>query len=277
MPGGGDPRPITLTSDFGTSDAYVAAMKGVILSVNPRAVIVDITHNVSPQSVIQAVVLTQSAWPLFPADAIHVAVVDPGVGTDRRAVAVQGPVGTYVGPDNGVLSSALPEKSRPDEDAPSAVSLPDGYRAHEITSLRVLRQPVSATFEGRDVFAPAAAHLSLGLRLEELGPPIDRILTYPPLRALRCADGTLLGRVVHIDRFGNLITDIRHGDLPSTDFAVEIGATAVPGPARTYGEALGLAAIVGSSGYLEVALPGGNAAAALDVAVGAPVRLRPST
>jgi len=168
---------ITLTTDFGLADPYVAAMKGVILGLDPRASIVDVSHDVRPQAVRQAVFITQAAWPFFPPDAIHVAVVDPGVGTERRAIALIAPRGRFVGPDNGVLSAALPEDIRPPAGSePAPASLPASFRAHEITNRRYMLDPVSGTFHGRDVFAPAAAHLSLGVPPQELGEPVAELL-----------------------------------------------------------------------------------------------------
>jgi hypothetical protein len=268
-------RIVTLTTDFGLGDPYVAAMKGVLLTLNPRAVIVDVSHEVRPQQLLQAAFIAGAAWPHFPADAIHVCVVDPGVGTERRALAIETPRGVFVGPDNGVLSAALPNDARPVEGC-QAVRLPNGYRAFEITNRRYLHEPVSATFHGRDVFAPAAAHLSLGVAPEELGEAVDTVLAFAPLRALRRADGTLLAQVVHIDRFGNAITGVRAEDLADGAFVIEIAGRSIPGPVRTYAEAKGLATIVGSSGFIEIALANGNAAEELGIDIGASVVLRPN-
>ena len=260
---------ITLTTDFGLADQYVAAVRGVILGINRRATIVDVSHGVQPQRILQAVFLTQAAWPLFPADAIHVAVVDPGVGTDRRALVVVTPQGRFVGPDNGVLSAALPEDARPSaERGLAATALPAGYQAFAITNRRYMREQVSATFHGRDVFAPAAAHLSLGVPAKELGEPVEEILAFPPLRARHCSDGTLQAQVVHIDNYGNVVTDARPEDLPNGAFTIELAAESVRGPVRTYAEATGLAALVESTGYLAVVLPGGDAAKRLGVQIG---------
>jgi len=267
------PLVITLTSDFGSADPYVAAMKGVILGINPRAVLVDVTHEVQPQRLLHAVFLTQAAWPFFPPGAIHVAVVDPEVGTARRALVLQTPQGLFVGPDNGVLSSALLDDARPG-DAPRSMALPAGFRAFAITEPRYLREPVSATFHGRDVFAPAAAHLSLGVPPDAFGEPVHEIVAFPPLRARPDAAGALRAQVLHIDRFGNIVTDARAADLPAGAIAVEIAGRTVPGLARVYAEARGLMALVGSAGYLEVALPDGNAAALLGVEIGAPALVR---
>jgi S-adenosylmethionine hydrolase len=268
---------ITLTTDFGLSDPYVAALKGVILAINPRAILVDITHEVRPQQVMQATFVTQAAWPYFPPGATHLVVIDPGVGTGRRAVALETPRGRFVGPDNGVLSAALPDEARPAGGQKAApVPLPPEYRAYAISNPRYMLRPVSATFHGRDIFAPAAAHLSLGVPIEELGERLDAIVALPPLRAPRNADGSLVGRVVHVDRFGNAITDIRAEDLPEHEFTVELGRRRVSGLARTYAEATVLSALVGSSGYLEVALRNGSAARELGVEIGDAAALRPA-
>ena len=266
---------ITLTTDFGLVDPYVAAMKGVILGLNPQAAVVDVSHEVRPQRLLQAVFITETAWPAFPAGAIHLVVVDPGVGSGRRALVLVTPRGLFLGPDNGVLSAALPEEARPAADEGLAsVAVPAGCRAFTITNRRYLREPVSATFHGRDLFAPAAAHLSLGLPPEALGDPVQALLALPPLRARRRRDGALQAQVVHIDRFGNVVTDARVEELPEGTFVVELAGQSVPGPVRTYAEAKGLTALVGSSGYLEVALPNGSAAGALGVDIGDAVLVR---
>jgi len=265
---------ITLTTDFGLADPYVAAMKGVILSLNPAATIVDITHEVRPQQVAQAAFLLSQALPYFPLGTIHVVVVDPGVGTARQALVLVTPEMLLVGPDNGVLSAALPEETRrralPGPD-PRGVELPEGYRAVALRRRRYMRKPVSATFHGRDVFAPAAAHLSLGVGLEALGPAVRRIRALPPFRARRRPDGTLEGRVLHVDRFGNVVMDVRAEDLPAGRIEVSIGGQHIEGLTSTYEDGPDLKALVGSAGYLEVACRGGSAARQLGVDVGAPV------
>lgn len=270
-----DPPVITLTTDFGLSDPYVAAMKGAILSLNPRVVLVDVTHDVQPQRVEQGAFLLELTLPHLPQDAVHLAVVDPGVGTERRALAVEGEQGTFVGPDNGLLSAALPPDARAGLTQPRHIALPRGLTAVSLSEERFHRQPVSETFHGRDVFAPVAAHLSLGAPLSDFGPPIGEMLALPPFRAHRGEDDTLTGRVLHVDRFGNLITDVRSEDLPSLP-VVEIAGRRIDAVARTYGTADALSAIVGSAGYLEIALPGGSAAAELSVEIGEPVIVRPS-
>ena len=266
---------ITLTSDFGLAGPYVAAMKGVILSLNPDAVIVDVSHAVRPQRIEQGAFLLEAVRPYFPPGAIHVAIVDPGVGTERRPLALRTPFGVFVGPDNGVLSPALPEESR--RTAPAGggrIPLPEGTAGVSLANPRYQRQPVSDTFHGRDVFAPAAAHLSLGVAPASLGEPVADAFVLPPFRAPRQADGSLAGRVVHVDGFGTLITDVRGDDLPAGEVTVEVLERTVVGLRRAYAEGTGLTALVGSFGFLEIALPGGSAAAETGADIGDRVTVR---
>ncbi len=269
------PPIITLTTDFGLSDTYVAQMKGVILGINPNARIVDVTHQVRPQQITQAAFLAQTAWPAFTAQAIHIAVVDPGVGTERRALVVESERGRFLGPDNGVLSAALPDDERPATCA--TITLPRGVHVFEISNERYMRHPVSATFHGRDIFSPAAAYLSIGVKAGELGPPVAELTALPPFRARPDDDGILIGQVVHIDWYGNIVTDIRAVDTPEASFSIDIGGQTVPGPYRTFADLDGLGALVGGSQFLGIAAPSGSAADVLKVDIGAPVRLRPRT
>jgi len=272
---GGPPPIITLTTDFGLQDPYVAAMKGAILTINSNARLVDVTHAIRPQAVQQAAFVLAAAWPYFPPGAIHVAVVDPAVGSPRRALALRTDTATFVGPDNGVLSAALPDGVRATAgDSPSLVRLPAGYRVVSLTNERYFRSPVSSTFHGRDIFGPAAAHLSLGVALEEFGEPVEQIVALPPFRARRQPDGSLRGRVLHIDAFGNLVTDIRVEDLPSRNAVVEVADRAVQGVSTAYEPGPALRAVTGSSGFLEIAAPGGSAAALLKAELGLTVVVR---
>ncbi len=264
---------ITLTTDFGLADAYVGQMKGVILSISPEARIVDITHEIRSQQIQQAAFLTQTAWPAFPRGTIHIAVVDPGVGTERRAILVQTDQGSFLGPDNGVLSASLPDDTRPA--TMSVIPASDSLRVFELSNEAYMRQPTSATFHGRDIFAPAAAHLSIGLDPAELGSPLTELNALPPFRAARGEDGTMTGQVVHVDRYGNVVTDIRLVDLPEGSFSIEVAGHSVPGPYRTFADLEGLGAIVGSSQYLGIAAPNGSAAEILEIDIGTAVRLRP--
>ena len=261
---------ITLTTDFGLSDHYVAAVKGSILSVNPLATIVDISHDIRPQDIEQAAFLLACTYVCFPPGSIHVAIVDPGVGTERRALALITTECVFVGPDNGVLSAALPDRLRQASPTSSRVSLPDTVRAYSLTDNRFHRKPVSPTFHARDIFAPAAAHLSLGVAISDLGPPLPDIIALPPFQAQAAADGSLIGRVIHIDRFGNAITTV-HADQIDPAAKVEIGGRVITALIRTYAEAYDLTALIGSCGYLEVAVKGGSAEKELGIAVGDPV------
>jgi S-adenosylmethionine hydrolase len=263
---------ITLTTDFGLSDAYVAAMKGVILSINPEARLIDICHNIQPQNIRQAAFVLSTAYPFFPQRTIHVVVVDPGVGTERRAIILRTASADFVAPDNGVLSYVI----RQPADKADRHQLGAGLEAVAITNPRFWRSPLSATFHGRDIFAPVAAHLSLGTPLKEFGETVASVTTLPLPQPRREPDGTLVGHVLHIDSFGNLISDIRGDDLaqPAEAVTVEVGGRLISGLSRTYAGGGGLLALIGSSGYLEVSLAGGNAASSLDAGVGDEVRVR---
>lgn len=260
---------ITITTDFGTGDAYVPAMKGTMLSICPDARLVDVTHEISPQDVMEAAFVLRSAQPYFPDGTIHLVVVDPGVGTDRRAVALRSGDQWFVGPDNGVFPLVLDE----DPDAMVELDNPDYWRSPS----------PSTTFHGRDIFAPAAAHLAAGRSLDEIGSPID---TLEPLRWARpsVASGTVQGWIVHVDHFGNCITNIRRSTLseaaeleedePPLDrfppLKVYAGTTTLQALHPTYGavpEGDPLL-LFGSTGVLEVGVNGGNAAELLDIRKG---------
>ncbi len=255
-------RVITLTTDFGTGSPYVAEMKGVILSICPEIVIVDISHQVAPQDVRQAaLILDQTAW-RFPDGTIHICVVDPGVGTDRRIVFVQLGVQCFIAPDNGVLSRLM----RRDE----------LRRALVLTQQDLWRHPVSDTFHGRDIMAPAAARVATGQSLERLGPATDRLVMLDwPEPEVRGAE--IDGRVLTVDSFGNLITNIGH-DLvdrlgSSAALRVRCAGHTIRGVVRTYGDRDPgtLVALIGSSGLLEMAVVQGHAAQRLQVEAGAVV------
>jgi S-adenosylmethionine hydrolase len=276
----GRPAVVTLTTDFGTADGYVAAMKGVILSIAPGVHLVDISHEVTPHDVREAAFVLYTACSCFPHQTVHMAVVDPGVGGGRRALAVRTAAGTFVGPDNGVFTYVM-ERQGADQ-------------VVEIAELRYALDRVSGTFHGRDVFAPAAAHLASGTPLDALGPPIDDpVLLDDPL--LEVGSGQVRGEVLHIDRFGNAITSIgllawsgeelrlepafgqgrgREGPvLPAREAVTSAGEWEVTGIHRTYAEAQPgqPLALVGSGQLLEIALREGSGARELGLEVGAPV------
>ena len=286
--------PIVLTTDFGLSDAFVGVMKGVILTINPQAALIDLTHGIPPQDLWQGAFVLGVNHSYFPAGAIHVAVVDPGVGTDRRALVLETPTARFVAPDNGLLSEVvkahLPTPAS-ESGYSSPVPLPPFLRAYELANPRYRLNPVSNTFHGRDLFAPAAAYLSLGVPPEEMGPPVSDIV-YHPLPAPLVAMARVSGEVVYIDRFGNLVTNIPEADViiaggNTRAATVSIERRTIPGLSHTFHDAdpnanteapyqpdnLPLLALFGSNGYLEIALRDGNAAHVLGLGVGQPVQV----
>ena len=267
--------PITLITDFGLADGYVGAMKGVILSIAPQAAIVDISHAISPQDLHSAAWVLYTAYTAFPNGTIHCAVVDPGVGSQRRAIAVEVGAYTFVAPDNGLLSYVLAYEPL--------------HMAVALTNPRFHRHPVSHTFHGRDIFAPAAAHLAQGVSLADLGDPIDRLITWSLPHPEVDSEGSLVAHILHIDHFGNCITDLQirsERDMmvvanPPTEgpeslfisqhqMCLKVGEIALSKVSRTYadGSPGELLALLGSSGHLEIACVSGNAAQILGLAVG---------
>jgi len=246
-------RPIiTLLTDFGTADGYVAELKGVLLSAAPDVTIVDLSHEIPPHDVESARLAVARYWRRFPSGTVHVVVVDPGVGSDRTALAVSSEDRFLVGPDNGVLSPALLASGS------RAVSLPTPPTA-------------SATFHGRDVFAPAAAHLASGTAIDALGGPcLDPVVRRTP-EARRASDGSVIGEIIAIDRFGNAISNL----IAPRGGRIEIRGRTLP-IVRTYadGPVGDIIALVGSSGFVEIAQRDGNAARALEIARGTRVTLR---
>jgi S-adenosylmethionine hydrolase len=253
-------RIVTLLTDFGGRDHYVAAMKGVLLAINPALTLVDISHEVTPHNVREAGFLLAGAFNVFPPGTIHLAVVDPGVGGERRALAAAGARHLFVGPDNGLFDRAF--------------ALEPPHMVVSLENPEYRRPRVSATFHGRDIFAPAAGYLSLGVPVEKLGPVVSvRIRSASPPRLGR--EDRIEGEIIHVDRFGNLIADI---DIPSEEgleVGLEVsvaGRRVLVGP-RTYDEAPPGEpfALRGSSGHLEVAVREGSALEVLGQGVGAMV------
>ncbi len=248
---------ITLTTDFGLSDEYAGAMKGSILSVNPSATIVDITHAVDALDIRQAAHLLKAACPFFPKGTVHVAVVDPGVGTDRPMCALRAGGHLFVGPDNGVLTLAAP---------PEKVEI-----AVRLENSSSFRPAVSATFHGRDVFGPVAAHIAAGMPLRKLGAKVapEALVRLEMSRGLSADGLSATGCVIAADRFGNLITDIDREGLTAlcppekwADLTIRAGRIEINGIVRTYGVvAAGTpVALIGSRATLEVAVSCGSAA-----------------
>src|SRR5262245_21477138 len=255
------PPIITLLTDFGTADAYVGIMKGVALGICPAARLVDLTHEVPPQAIRLGALVLRSAVDFFPPGTVHLAVVDPGVGTARTPVLVVTERGSLVGPDNGLL-------------APAAAAL--GVRAvHRLAREQYFRHPVSDTFHGRDIFAPVAAHLAAGTAPASFGPALPALqpLALPEPRS---AAGAVHGEVVYVDRFGNLVTNIPASALASfrhQSLSVRIAGMTISPLAPAYAAAAPGApvALIGSWRTLEVAVRDGNAAERLQVGLATPV------
>ena len=244
---------ITLLTDFGPADSYVGEVKGRLLSLVPAATLVDLSHDIAPGDVVAASYVLGRAWREFPAGTVHLAVVDPGVGTARRALAVEAAGHRFVAPDNGLLSEVFAAAHA------DVVSLagPEG---------------ASRTFHGRDVFAPAAARLALGVALVELGAPVRDLVHLPPRRP-RAEGADVIGQVVHVDRFGTLVTNVP-ASACREGVEVHVGRHVVP-LHETFGDvpAGSPVAFVGSGGTLEVAVRDGRAEAVLGCGRGAEVRV----
>ncbi len=251
------PPLITLTTDFGTRDSYVGVMKGVLLGICPTAQLVDITHAIAPQNVLEAAFVLDTFVPYFPPGTIHLVVVDPGVGSERRALALATPDACFVGPDNGVFTTVW-------QTALARWSTTD-VRAVELTEPRFWRMPVSATFHGRDIFAPVAAHLAQGVALTALGPDLDAITLLKVPAPSITETNSLRGQIVYVDHFGNCVSNIttmhlaQLGDLHN--LVVSVGSHTITGICHTYASVTPGAplALIDSSGHLEVAIRDGNA------------------
>lgn len=260
---------ITLTTDFGLEDPYVGTMKGVILSVNPRATVVDLSHGIPSHDVMAGALALRTSYEYFPAQAIHVAVVDPGVGSRRRPILVLTSKCAFVGPDNGLFSFVL-LRERP-------------IGVIHLTEERYFRLPLSQTFHGRDIFAPVAAYLSLGTPPKRFGPLIKDFATLAWPAPRRLADGTIRAEVLRVDKFGNLITNISADDLALSEVSesglvIRLGEHRITRVLRSYAEAAPGEpfAIFGSSGLLEISVNQSSAAHQLGVTARQPLELTPS-
>ncbi len=259
---------VTLLTDFGLSDVYVGVMKGAIAQINPRIQIIDLTHQISPQDIAAARFQLMNAYPYFPDGTVHVAVVDPGVGGNRRSIAVQLKSGYVVAPDNGLISGILQDAGTyPCSEAIAAV---------ELTNSQYWRsQNPSATFHGRDIFAPVAAHLASGVLLSELGTEIDlSTIVQLPIPAVIETETGLQGVIQAIDHFGNLITNIPSEAVGDRAWAIQIHEQRYPSKA-TYAEAdLGeTIALIGSHGWIEIATYQGSAQTSLNLAVASQITI----
>lgn len=254
---------ITLTTDFGLQDYYVSAMKAVMLGIAPNVRFVDVSHEIPPQDIMAGAWVVRNSAFLYPPGTVHLVVVDPGVGTSRHAVALKIKDQYFVGPDNGIFSLLFDEFE---------------YEAYMLNNPKYWREGVSNTFHGRDIFAPVAAHLSNGVSLEETGEPIEELVTYHWAVPIADKDG-LQGWVVHIDRFGNLITNLSHDlikdHLKNKNVKIYVGNTMLEKIVNTFGdvEEGEPAAFIGSSGMLEIGINKGNASRMLSVDKGAQISI----
>jgi S-adenosylmethionine hydrolase len=248
---------ITLLTDFGTQDYFVGAMKGAILSINPDATIVDISHEIPPQDIEAAAFNLLCCYKDFPAGTIHVAVVDPGVGSDRKAIAIECGEQFFVGPDNGLFSWICEREG--------------DWTATHITNQRFFHRPVSRTFHGRDIFAPVAAALSKGVRPEQLGQPLREIVRLPSLEASPVGENKIEGRIIHIDHFGNCITSFTRGTLrlqgTATSWRMILNDREINSFRQFFADAAPneIFCTVGSAGFIEICARGASAAKLFDI------------
>lgn len=256
------PSLVTLLTDFGTADGYVAAMKGILYSANPKLRVVDITHEIPDQDIFRAAMILQQVAATFPRGTVHVVVVDPGVGTARLPVAVASQGHFFVGPDNGVL----------------ALAATTPRRIFHITNRAFMRPRLSDTFHGRDIFAPCGARLACGEPIEAVGPRLEEMREIP-IPTPRLEAQTIHAEVIYADRYGNLMLNVHEdqvGGLDRASIRTHIGGFVIEGLRTTYGDvAVGeLVVYIGSSGYVEVARREGNARHYLGAPRGTPVMMR---
>lgn len=259
---------VTLLTDFGTADYFVAAVKGVILTINPLVSLVDITHEIPPQDIEAGAFTLLTCYRDFPPGTVHLAVVDPGVGSTRRAIVVSAGSYFFVGPDNGLFSYVY--------DTETSHAGKTSHKTFHVTAKEYFRPSPSATFHGRDIFGPVAAALSKGVKPKKLGPRITDEVRLGPLSPVKAEDGKLRGRIIHIDHFGNCITNFTRADLLDTSRVELLIKRRVIKTFRHYfadehGSKNDLFAIWGSAGFLELAVNGGSAAELLKSKRGDPV------
>jgi S-adenosylmethionine hydrolase len=256
---------ITLLTDFGTSDHYVAAMKGVILGICPEAELIDITHEITPYAIAEGAYTLAQAWRCFPKGTTHLAVVDPGVGSKRRPILAEADGHRFVAPDNGLLSFILREVP--------------GATVREISQPRFFRDFVSQTFHGRDIFAPVSAHLASGIAPKRLGMVINNTIIENYSAIFQKDLRTWRASVLRIDRFGNVISNLESEKCPqiaAESFRMRIGGRTISTFHRTYAEAKGseVFALFGSSGFVEISMNQSDAARKLGVNAGSAITLR---
>lgn len=251
---------ITFTTDFGTRDGFVAQMKGVALGISPQATLIDVTHEIRPFAILEGAMVIKAVSGYFPRETVHVAVVDPGVGSARRAIVLRASGQLFVGPDNGLFSLVINANR--------------DWEAWRITNADLMLPNPHPTFHGRDVFSPVAAHLSKGTPLDEVGPLMDDPVVLDTPRPRETPNG-LQGAVIYVDRFGNLSTNIEASHLKWPVATVEIGKTKIFGVSRFFSQAPQGAPLVliNSFGLLEIGVNQGDAATELGVQVGEQVRV----
>jgi len=258
---------ISITTDFGEDDHFVGVMKGVILSINPDATIVDINHRVNSYDIFDGAYCLSQSYHVFPPGTIHLVVVDPGVGSERRPIIVQSKDYRFVAPDNGVLSMIYEREER--------------VEVRHVTSEHFFRKPVSNTFHGRDIFAPVAAWLSRGMEAEKFGTVVSDYARFTSVRPTRENDALIKGVAIKVDKFGNVITNIAPEDVPQifgqhpAPFRIRINGHEITRIHESFaaGEPSELFAVVGSSGFIEICTNRGSAAKALKVNRGAEVEV----
>lgn len=253
-------RLITLLTDFGLQDVYVGVMKGVIAQVNPSLSVVDLTHEIPPQDLVSARFCLMNAVPYFPAQTVHIAVVDPGVGSHRRGVAIELTDGFLVGPDNGIFSGVL-------QHSPAQTAV-------ELTNSNYWRTLIpSSTFHGRDIFASVGAYLASGVELKKLGNLIDpETLIQLELPEIQTINNEIFGCIQYIDKFGNLVSNIPASAVKTLEWNVTIAEQTIA-KGKTYSETHpgNLIALIGSHGWVEIAVNSGNAQTQLQAKIGMPV------
>ncbi len=258
------PGILTLTTDFGGDGPYVAAMKGVVLGMAPNVQLVDVSHAIAPQNVLEGAFIMASLIDAFPPDTVHLGVVDPGVGTERRLVAIRAADQWFVAPDNGLLGGVARGR------------LVSGI--WEISNPAICRERVSNTFHGRDILAPAAAHLVLGRPADDLGPKRSKVITLANFEP-RSDDHGIVGEVIFRDAFGNLVTNVpasRLADAPNESWSIEVAGEKIDGLVKTYGDRPpgSLVVLENSGGWVEVAVVNGDAGRALTAGAGTTVWIR---
>lgn len=257
------PSLITLTTDFGVKDHYVGVLKAVLLSIAPDTRLIDISHQIPPQDIMAGAWVVRNSAMLFPPESVHLVVVDPGVGTQRKPIAIKIEDQYFVGPDNGIFSLIADRYD---------------YKGIELTNSQFWRPKPSQTFHGRDIFAPVAAHLANGVNFSELGKPIDKLQTYRWAVPISDKDG-VQGWIVHIDHFGNLISNIPESMIRETgadaNLKIYVGNTIFDTMVNTFGDVPDgePAAYIGSSGVLEIAINKGDAREMLGVEKGAQISI----